>query len=275
MPYAKGSLEGLSVYFYNSGQIEKELPYHKHVLEGVAIEYHLNGRVKSKTAYAQGKKDGPSFGYFQNGQIAWQEQYREDLILQGSYYSQKGDFITEVVDGSGFRALFNEDYLSLLVQVQQGSAEGGVKQFNSKGELQSIYHIKNQRKVGEEIVYFSSQETKTNSLQPKLSIQWDDNVVHGSIKTWYSTGQLQSQREFCHNKKTGPALAWYRDGSLMLVEEYEDDHLMKGQYYKKNAIDSISAIANGTGVATLFDENGIFLRKVTYNKGDPVDPDKD
>jgi antitoxin component YwqK of YwqJK toxin-antitoxin module len=275
IPYVKGSLEGTSLYFFPSGALEKEVPYHKHLLEGVVIEYHLNGKIKSKTNYSEGKKKGMSTGYFQNGQIAWEEEYREDLILQGSYYTQRGEMIAEVVDGSGFRAIFNEDSLSLLIQIHQGFAEGGVKQFNPKGDLIGLYHIKNGRKTGEEIIYFSSLESQGSSLQPKISLQWNDNMVHGCVKTWYSNGQMQSQREFSHNKRMGPSLGWYKDGSIMLVEEYDQDRLQKGLYYRKNGIDAISSVVNGSGIATLYDENGVFLRKVNYQKGDPLDPEKE
>lgn len=274
IPYEKGDLEGISSYFYESGEIEKEVPYHKGAQEGESKEYHLNGKIRSKTNYQEGRKHGKSLGYFQNGQLAWDEQYRDELLLQGKYFSLQGDVLAEVIDGSGFRAVFHQDTLSFLVQIQQGFIEGGVKQFNPKGEIQGIYHVKNGKKTGEEVFYFSVKEAG-KPMQPKLSVFWDDNVMHGSVKSWYSNGQLQSQREFCRNKKNGPSVAWYRDGSLMLVEEYEEDKLMKGQYYKKNALDFVSSVLNGTGVATLFDENGIFLRKISYVKGEIADPEKD
>ena len=276
IPYKQGVLEGISTYFYPSGQVEKELPYHNHVLEGLAVEYFPNGSVQSKTSYSQGNKQGPCLGFFQNGQIAWEEDYSNNLILKGSYYNPKGELLSKVDDGSGFRALFDEDTLSFLVQIQQGFAEGGVKQFSKKGELQATYHVKNGKKVGEEIVYFlSSERTDGNKTQllPKLSIHWKDSAIHGVVQTWYDNGQLQSQREFCHNQKMGPSLAWYRDGSLMLLEEYEENHLTKGQYYKKNALDAVSSVINGSGIASLYDENGVFLRRIPYVKGDPVDPE--
>jgi antitoxin component YwqK of YwqJK toxin-antitoxin module len=71
----------------------------------------------------------------------------------------------------------------------------------------------------------------------------------------------------------GPSLSWYRDGSLMLLEEYEENQLVKGQYYKKNALDSVSSVINGSGIASLYDENGVFLRKIPYVEGEPVDPE--
>ena len=61
---------------------------------------------------------------------------------------------------------------------------------------------------------------------------------------------------------------------MTLYEEYEEDHLITGKYYKPQKTEPISSIANGNGLATLFDENGGFLRKVTYFKGKPVDPEE-
>jgi antitoxin component YwqK of YwqJK toxin-antitoxin module len=104
-------------------------------------------------------------------------------------------------------------------------------------------------------------------------MDWSEGTIHGVVKTWYDNGQLQSERNFAHNQKTGASLAWYRDGSIMLVEEYENDRLMKGLYYRKNGLDAISSVVAGSGLATLYDEYGIFLRKVSYVKGEAVDPE--
>ena len=272
IPYAKGVLEGKSISYYPTGRIEKELPYHSHMLDGTAIEYYESGTLRSKTNYKSGQKDGPSFGYFQNGQIAREEKYREDLLLNASYYNGKGELLSSVEDGMGFRAIFDGETLSYLVQIQQGFAQGGVKCFTPKGDLLSTYHIKNGKKTGTEITYYSPNEAEGNLT--KLSVDWVEGTIHGSVKTWYKNGQMESQREYCRNKKMGPSLAWYKNGSLMLVEEYEEDKLLKGQYYKKNALDAVSSVINGSGVAHLYDEDGIFLKKITYQKGEPVAPNE-
>lgn len=272
LPYSKGVLEGKSLYYYPNGKIEKELPYTSNVLDGIAYDYFPSGEIRSKTTYKQGALDGISTGYFLSRQIAWQEEYREDLILNGTYFNPRGELLSEVKDGNGFKTLFQGEHLSHFVQIQQGFAQGGVKQFNAKGDLQATYFIKNGKKIGTETTFFLPEECDT-PLTAKLSVQWQDGSIHGTVKTWYNNGQLQSQRDFAHNKKTGPSLSWYRDGSLMLIEEYEEDKLVKGQYYKKNGLDSISAVNNGTGTATLFDEYGVFLRKTAYNKGEIVQND--
>jgi antitoxin component YwqK of YwqJK toxin-antitoxin module len=275
IPYRQGILEGKSVYYYPSNQIEKELTYRANLQEGESAEYYRSGKLRSKTSYQQGEKQGLSLGYFEDGQSTWIEEFREGLLLQGAYYDPKGKQLAEVVDGMGFQAILTGDVLTELVQIFQGMAEGGVKQFAPNGEVQGTYHIKNGMKHGEETAYYLSHEqsNKKTDLLLKLSMNWDRNAIQGPVKTWYNNGQLQSQRDYARNKRNGASLAWYREGSLMMIEEYEDDRLIKGQYYKKNGQDPVSTIFNGNGIATLYDENGIFIRKITYAKSDPVDPE--
>lgn len=59
----------------------------------------------------------------------------------------------------------------------------------------------------------------------------------------------------------------------MLIEEYEEDVLVEGKYFKKQAKQPISSVFQGNGMATLYDEQGIFLRKIIYQKGKPIDPE--
>jgi len=76
------------------------------------------------------------------------------------------------------------------------------------------------------------------------------------------------------NKKNGMALAWYKNGDLMLSEEYEKGILSSGSYYKKGDKKPISKIFSGKGTATLYHSEGYLLQKVFYEKGIPsVDND--
>jgi antitoxin component YwqK of YwqJK toxin-antitoxin module len=150
-----------------------------------------------------------------------------------------------------------------------------VRKLTPNGELKRSFYLKSGMKHGEEVEYFLSSEWEGAPDHPKykLSIYWVENRIHGCVKTWYNQGQLHSQREYLRNQRVGPSLAWYLDGSLMLYEEYEEDRLLTGQYYKLQKKEPISSVAKGTGIATLFDERGSFLRKVNYVKGKPVDPE--
>lgn len=273
--YQKGVLEGPSLYFYPSGQVEKQLLFSKNLMEGEAAEYYPSGAIKSKSHYNRGVKDGESFSFLENGILACKEIYKNGLLLTGSYYDLEGKLLSEVENGGGFQADFENGSLT-LIEFKMGKPDGMVKQFNGCKELRKSFFIKNGKKTGEEIEFYAPSEIEgtidREALLPKMSVCWNDNMVHGTVKTWYPNGQLQSQREYSRNQKCGTALAWYRNGALMLVEEYEEDLLTKGQYFKINKTESVSSIINGNGVAMLYDETGAFLRKVSYMKGKPLDP---
>jgi antitoxin component YwqK of YwqJK toxin-antitoxin module len=264
--YSKGVLEGRSLHYYPNGQLKKEETYLQNELEGEAIEYFPDGKIASKTHYANGIKQGSSVGHYPNQAIQWSEDYQNGRLTEGQYYSSDGTSLAAVQAGNGFQALFNSSTLEKLIEVQNGESGGVVKTFYPNGDLKVLHRIKNGLKQGEEIEYYPSKTAK-------ISVPWEANAISGIVKTWYPDGTLQSQREMARNKKSGASLAWYRDGSLMYMEEYEDDHLHSGQYFKKGNKEPISSVANGTGLAMLYDELGIFLRKVQYQKGKPVDPE--
>ena len=259
--YDKGVLSGVSKYYYPSGRIRQEIPYAYDQIDGEVCEYWDRDQLRTKTFYVQGAKQGESVGYRPNGELLWKEEYSTG-VLQNGWYSG----YSEVVHGEGFRALFDGEQPLELQEIRNGVIEGLIKLFNAKGELTSQFSLKNGKKQGEEIVYFEREK-------PKLSISWDEGVLHGPVKTWYRNGQLQSEREMVRNKRSGTLISWYRDGSLMLVEEYENDQLEKGSYYRKKSREPISTIVNGSGTAMIYDEDGVFMHKVQYLKGKIVDPD--
>ncbi len=275
IPYEKGVMEGKTFYFYSNSQIQRELPYHNNLLEGEVLEYLPDGQLKSKTQYQAGLKHGQSLGFWPGEKTAWTETYQSGLLVEADYFNLSGEPICQVRYKQGFQAIFNGPSLDQIVEIRKGKPEGIVKEFTPSGELKSSHHIKNGKKQGEQIDYYLSAEREEGSQDPlpKISIPWIDDSISGIVKTWYPNGKLESQRELSRNKKMGPSFAWYRDGGLMYMEEYEEDRLLKGTYYKKNQKDAISSIVNGNGLATLYDEQGIFIRKIPYIKGKPVDPE--
>lgn len=266
IPYEKGALQGVSLNFYPDGQIERSVPYEKQLIEGELIEYFPDGQIKQRTSYKKGLKQGTCIGLGAEGRLLWEEDYKNDLLQKGVYFSPEGTQVSEVQQGRGFQTFFEDSGAFQQIEIQKGRQEGIIKQFSEEGKLQLIYRIKDHRKDGEEVVYYPSAEKK-------MSLEWHDDMIHGSVKTWYQNGSLESQKQFARNKKNGTVCSWYEDGQLMLIEEYENDTLLEGQYFKKNKPDPISTIVQGNGIASLYDGQGIFLRKVIYHKGKPVDPE--
>lgn len=269
MLYDKGVLSGDSISYFPSGGIERETSYLRDRIEGEERAFWENGSLRSKTLFCEGQKKGSSLGFWPNGALSWEEEYDLNFLQRGTYWNLDHEMVSQVKDGFGFKSVFDSTYLIRQEEIRNGRTEGIVKCFDEAKQLRSIYHVKDGRKQGEEIEYYPSDK---DASQPKLSLYWDQDAIHGTVKTWYENGQLQSQREIYKNKKAGISCAWYRDGSLMLLEEYENDQLLRGQYYRKRQTTPVSTVSSGNGIATLYDGDGIFLSKITYARGRPLDP---
>lgn len=265
IPYYRGELQGQAVYYHDNGCVWKVTPYDKGLPHGTQQIYLDNGTLFQTVDYRNGQKEGLSVRYWNNAQIAYREEYREGLLMEAQYFDAYGNNISEIRNGNGRRAIFGKCDLQELQEFNNGIQEGEVLVYDELVHLIRVYHIKNGVKHGEEIDYFP------NTDQPKLLITWNEGVLQGCIKTWYENGNLESQREVCGNKKNGLLTAWYRNGALMLVEEYDNDKLLKGEYYRFGENIPVSKIERGNGIATLFTPEGTFSRKVYYQDGKPVE----
>lgn len=263
IPYIKGKREGTALYYHKNGAIWKHIPLHNDKIEGVSISYYDDGSLFEKFMYINGKREGAAERHWRGGATAALEFYEDDRLLDGHYFYPQGEPVSEVINGNGFKAIFTQDSVHELQEYRLGIQEGIIKVFGKRGKLCRTYCMKDGMKDGEEIEY------NPHSGLPILSISWYRNQIQGLVKTWYSNGQLESQREMVGNKRCGILTAWYADGSLMLLENYEMDKLIKGDYFRKDDAYPVSSIINGEGTATLFDSTGIYIRKINYRSGLP------
>jgi antitoxin component YwqK of YwqJK toxin-antitoxin module len=269
IPYKKGELEGVALYFHPNGNIWKKIPYHKNISEGLFETFNEDGSILQMTEFSNGTKHGISTRYWSPEKIASKEEYKDGHLFTGLYFDQNGKQMSEVTNGEGVKIIFGKDYVKELQQYRRGYPEGEMRAFLPSGKVQRIYHVKDGMKHGEEIVYYEKIEGK----QPKMSIEWQNDKMNGLVKTWYPNGTLESQKEMHNNAKNGVFSSWYLDGNLMLIEEYQADKLVKGQYYKKGEKRPVSQVIDGAGVATLFDAHGNFYDKFKYQKGEPLKED--
>ena len=267
--YFQGSLEGMTTFFHPNGQIWKRLPYAKNQLEGTMEIYRSQGDLLQQITYSQGQRHGPSLRYWNCQQLASQEDYHRGKLENGQYFDQQGNLIAEVKNGVGYRAIFGKENIQELQEFVDGSLEGEVKVFNQEGRLKRIYHVKNGIKHGEEVEYYDQFFASNAPLQPKLSFYWYEGKIQGMVKTWYPTGVLESQKEMANSAKNGVLTTWYRDGNLMMIEEYDNDKLVRGDYFKKEERIPISQIIDGKGIVSIFDADGHFVQKISYVNGKP------
>lgn len=262
--YLKGMLHGDSIYYYPSGQIKKKISYFQDQVEGPAFVYAEDGNILETIPYKNDKVHGKAFAYDTKGNLLYEETFVEGILQEGNYYPENKKITTGITQGMGVRAEFEEGILKRLVQYKKGLPEGLVKCLNANGSLFLSFEQKDGKKHGEEKEYYP------DSTQVKILFTWQEDVLQGPMKTWFPSGEQESQRELYQNKKNGPLYAWYKNGSLLLTEEYEKDLLMSGAYYKKGDKKPVSRISNGKGTATLYDPDGYFLKKIPYEKGLPL-----
>lgn len=268
--YSNGILDGESTYYHPNGNIWKRVPTTQGLLEGTYSIYRENGEILQTTEYCGGLKNGASIRYWCPEQVASEETYRAGMLISGRYYSICGEFISDIEDGTGYRAIFGKESISELQEFQRGAQMGEVKVFDQRGVLVSLHHIKNEIKHGEEIEYYEPDHVD-DDIMPKVSINWVNGKIQGNSKTWYPNGVMESQREMNNNEKNGVLTAWYEDGSVMLLEEYERNKLVKGEYFAPREKIPVSLVSNGKGIATIFDSHGNLIRKVTYSNGKPLE----
>ena len=181
-------------------------------------------------------------------------------------YDATEQLISEVADGNGRKAIFSKTDISELHEYRHGIPEGEIVVFGCDHKPLRKYQIKNYQKHGEEIEFYEMPHIRH---LPKLSISWYEGKVQGIAKTWYDNGVQESKREMSNNTKNGILTAWYRDGQLMLIEEYDHNKLVKGEYYRKGDRNPISMVNEGKGIVTMFDQEGNFVKKITYEQGIP------
>jgi antitoxin component YwqK of YwqJK toxin-antitoxin module len=267
IPYEKGLLHNVSRYYFPEGQLQKTIPYEKGLVHGLFQTFALDGSVLEEVPYVCDEKQGKATAYWEPGKLMYEEEYELGILLNASYYDLSSNSVSKVEEKTGKKAQFKEGYLYSLMQYHNGVPEGEMQIFHPNHVLYRSYFLHEGKKEGEEIEYYPAQLGET--LRPKILLSWHEDKIQGQVKTWYQNGQIESQREITDNKKQGLCFAWYKNGDLMLVEEYEFDRLIKATYYKKGDKKAVSRIDAGKGAASLYSPEGLFLRKIPYDKGKP------
>lgn len=267
--YDRGILHGNVDYYHPNTRLAKVMPYTQGVLDGIMQSFDLSGSLEEEVPYTKGLRDGVARGYWGEGSLRYQERYEEDLLLEGTYKDSSGKEVSSIADGNGVRSDFASGHLYAMVEYKNGRPEGVVKKFHADGTLKKMYSVVNNRKHGEEWRYYS-RVGEDKSFLPKLYLSWHEGAIQGMVKTWYENGQLESSREMQKNKKEGHSVAYYENGDLMLAEEYHDDVLKRGSYYKQGETEAVSRVEDGDGIVTIFSSEGAFVQRVRYEKGQPL-----
>ncbi len=262
--YKKGVLEGTSTYFHPNGMIWKKQFFKNNLPEGTFFTYLDNGSVLLQEDFSEGKKNGWSFRFWNQKQFAAKEFYINGNLTSGEYFDSEGNLVSQICDGNGFKIIFGKTGIKEKQSFLNGIPEGEIIVFNEKDHyIQRSFFLKQGLKEGEEKIFYPNGQIKT-------SLHWHEGILQGPITTWYENGEKESQREINENQKEGLCSIWYPNGQLMLSEIYENNLLIKGEYYKLGNKYIYSKVEKGIGTASIFTESGILLKKILYQDGLPI-----
>jgi antitoxin component YwqK of YwqJK toxin-antitoxin module len=242
--------------------------FDSNMLTGLCEVFYSDSTLLQSTNYSQNQCHGHSERHWTDGSTAAEEEFVHGSLQHGRYYDREGQLVGSIENGNGWKAIFGFDRVNELHQYCNGIEEGEVRQFGSKGQLLRCWHLKNGCKHGLETEYYP-HSVVNGQLLPKWEATWSEGKIHGVVKSWYPDGGQESQREMSNNVKNGLLAAWYRDGALMMMEQYEKDLLIKGEYYRDGERIPCSQVDKGEGVATIYDAEGMFLRKIQYCDSKP------
>ncbi len=274
--YELGSLEGEALRYYPNGCIKQRTPYCRNIIHGCEEMFYCDGSPMASAHWCNGVPDGEASRQWESGVTASEEVFSRGRLLSGSYFDINGIPISEVAEGRGLRAIFGRNCVRELHEYRNGVQDGEVRILDNSGLTISVHHVKGDTKHGPETFYYPPTFEERSApyeppQRPQLLITWYEDNIHGTTKTWYPDGTQESQREMSNNTKNGVATAWYRDGSLMLMEEYERDKLIKGEYFRQGEKKAESRVIGGNGLATIYDSEGQLLHKIAYFHGFPLD----
>lgn len=255
--------DGFAFLWNEEGNLFAQINYLNGKLHGDSLFYFPDGNISLQKRYISGIRDGAYSAWYPSGEIKSKEIYQRGKLISGIYFDKNKEEISKIENGNGFRIKILDD-LICYKEYKGGLKEGEVRFLEKNQLLKRVYHTKDDAKYGEEIVYYP------NSLQKSLSVEWIAGKMHGLIKTWYPDGSRKSQGEMQGNYKQGIHTAWYKNGKVMCIEEYEKNRVMRGTYFRMQDGKQESCIESGNGVATIYDEEGRSLHKTAYEQGKPV-----
>jgi uncharacterized protein len=255
-------IEGEAEIFYPCGLIQKKFNYKQDQRDGAATTYFPDGKLESKFAYKAGKLDGEYVNYYANGKVLNKLNYKDDKAagtftgyFPNGKISKTGNYVNDELEGE-WKYYFQNGVLNRSGNYKKGIGVGEWKFYDQRGELVETRNLNQEGKLDGEDSYYKDGklylvETYKNDVLVKVVYLDKKGTPIGSfgksdgtfpLKTFYATGQLNSEGALRKGKNHGKWKFYYRHGGLKSEFNYEDG-LLQGpsvEYYSTGAKKSVA-----------------------------------
>ncbi len=199
------------------------------------------------------------------------EPYTGDVKV---FYS---DDITDPGVGSGLLSYAPDWYKNIIsnlrnkkgqlifeTKLNEGKIVGALKEWYENGQLRTSTVYDNGVQQEYEKEWYENGQLKTFS-------QIENGYREGNSKDWYINGQLKQDGMFHYGDLTH-IRAWYQDGQLRIVEEYQDNkmHGLIKSWYHNGQLQFEGNYSNGNyhGLVQSWNENGQKVAEEIYENGE-------
>lgn len=280
VPYTEGKVEGTVRFYFENGNIKRELNFKNDEREGKTISYFINGEIETIEEFSAGVAVNTYTENHING-----KRYKEGSFEEGEY--------------SGvWKIYFMDGTLNSETTYKKGFKEGPYAHYDRDGKL----HYEYTYKKGEIIAYkfYDKQGAviteakkqggaflyKGHSPNGKLTSQGTYNISGGKVGDWkfYSdNGVLEVEEKLNDDAQIFKSTKYYDNGKVESITNYDRDTLdgyyvayrkngniqQQGWYLKGDAVGHwINYYQDGTIESDIYYSNGKKYGTASYNAPD-------
>jgi antitoxin component YwqK of YwqJK toxin-antitoxin module len=193
---------GPYVEFYENGQKKVEATFKDGKPDGLWTEWYPDGEKKGEFHYKNGILDGLATRWYENGQKRWAGQYKNGIQL--------GHWTDWYQDGS-----------------KEGEGENKLD-----GSSTEVHWFPNGQKKSEGTGKYLEKHqrhgkhgrwTTWNDKGDKLAeIDFNENQIHGLVKTFYPSAAVKTEMEFSHGKPDGKSVTYDDSGEIISEKVFKD-----------------------------------------------------
>lgn len=192
--YHKGILDGEASYtFPHTDFIQKREKY----ANGVLTEECWNGPngIPQEQVIHQGSNKKTIVNWYDNGAPQCKEEYENNLLIKGDYYSTANQVESQIVDQNGIRIRRNATGELIAVDEVQNGIITQSTTYHINGTPESVTPYVNNQPEG-------LRRTFLNDGQPNTLEEWTNGQQHGTT-TNFLNGERYSESIYVNGTKNG------------------------------------------------------------------------